>query len=60
LDEIFFIPIRLENCVVPGRISKQLQYIDLFPDWQVGMNKVLAVMESQGQGPKRKRLSLSV
>jgi len=60
LDEIFFIPIRLEHCVVPGRISKQLQYIDLFPDWQLGVNKVLAVMENQGPGPKRKRLSFAV
>jgi len=59
LDEIFFIPVRLEDCPIPGRISKQLQYIDLFPDWETGVNKVLGVMESQGPGFRRKRLSLT-
>ncbi len=58
LDDIFFIPVRLEDCPVPGRISKQLQYIDLFPNWKTGVSKVLAVMENRGQG-SRKRLSLA-
>jgi len=59
LDEIFFIPVRLEDCLVPGRISKHLQYIDLFPDWKAGVKKVLAVMENRRPSPGRKRLSLA-
>jgi hypothetical protein len=59
LDQIFFIPVRLEACLVPGRISQQLQYIDLFPNWEAGVNKVLAVMEIRRKGRKRKRLPLT-
>jgi hypothetical protein len=59
LDQIFFIPIRLEACLVPGRISKHLQYIDLFPNWEAGVNKVLAVMEIRRRRRKRKRSPLT-
>jgi len=33
LDEIFLVPVRLDDCLVPRRISKQVQYVDLFPNW---------------------------
>jgi hypothetical protein len=59
LDEIFLVPLRLEDCLVPNRISKQLQYIDLFPDWETGVNKVLAVMDNEQKGRRRKRLPLA-
>jgi hypothetical protein len=59
LDEIFLVPVRLEDCLVPNRISKQLQYIDLFPDWEAGVNRVLAVMDNQQRGRRRKRLPLA-
>lgn len=56
LDEIFLIPLRLDECVVPSRISKQTQYLDLFPDWNAGISRLLAVMKAQQSGHKRKRL----
>ncbi|MBZ5608440.1 MAG: toll/interleukin-1 receptor domain-containing protein [Acidobacteriia bacterium] len=59
LDEIFFIPVRLEDCVVPGRISKKIQYVDLFPDWDKGLKRVLGVMQGQRANRKRKRLPLA-
>lgn len=59
LDEIFFIPVRLEDCPVPGCISRRLQYVDLFPDWSAGIAKLVAVMEKQAQGRRRKRLPLA-
>jgi TIR domain len=58
LDEIFLIPLRLDNCVVPRRISRQVQYLDLFPDWDAGLSRVIAVIRAQDQGRKRKRLAL--
>lgn len=33
LDEIFLIPLRLDECPVPAKIRREIQYIDLFPDW---------------------------
>jgi TIR domain len=58
LDEIFLIPLRLDECVVPARISKQTQYLDLFPDWNTGIARLLAVMKTQQVGRKRKRLAI--
>jgi TIR domain len=59
LDEIFLIPLRLDECVVPPRISRQTQYLDLFPDWNAGVSRLLAVMKSQQSGRKRKRLAIA-
>jgi len=59
LDEIFLIPLRLDDCVVPGRISKQTQYLDLFPDWNLGVARLIAVMKAQQESRKRKHLPLA-
>jgi len=59
LDEIFFIPLRLDDCVVPRRISRQVQYLDLFPEWEAGISRVIAVIRAQDECRKRKRLSLA-
>jgi TIR domain len=58
LDEIFFIPVRLDDCVVPGRIARKIQYVDLFPDWETGVDRVLAVLRRQQQN-RRKKLPLA-
>lgn len=59
LDEIFFIPVRLHDCVVPRRISKRIHYVDLFPDWETGVRRVLQVMKHQERHRMRKRLPLA-
>jgi TIR domain len=58
LDEIFLIPLRLDDCLVPNRISKQIQYLDLFPDWEAGVGRLIAVIRRQDESRKRKRLVL--
>ena len=58
LDEIFFIPLRLDDCVVPNRISKQIQYLDLFPDWDAGVGRLIAVIKAHNEERARKRLPL--
>jgi len=59
LDEIFLIPLRLDDCLVPRRISKRIQYVDLFPDWKAGVSRLIAVIQSQDEGRRRKRLPLA-
>jgi hypothetical protein len=49
LDEVFLIPVRLDNCPVPARIQRETQYVDLFPDWQTGFGNVLRIIERQIQ-----------
>lgn len=39
-DTSFVIPVRLEECAVPKRIADQVQYVDLFPDWEKGIRRV--------------------
>lgn len=51
LDRIYLIPVRLEECAVPLRISREYQYVDLFPDWDEGFRKVLrAIRSGRGAG----------
>jgi hypothetical protein len=40
LDDSFLMPVRFEECCVPGRIADQLQYVDLFPDWEKGVRRL--------------------
>jgi len=41
LDSTFFIPVRFEECPVPRRIAEDLQYVDLFPDWDRGARRLV-------------------
>lgn len=41
LDDMFLIPVRLEPCTLPRRISAQLHYVDLFPNWEAGVNALV-------------------
>jgi hypothetical protein len=59
LDEIFLLPVRLDDCLVPRRISRQVHYVDLFPSWDAGVKKIIAVMRDQQDRRKRKRLPLA-
>lgn len=50
LDEVFIIPVRLDDCRVPGRIQRETQYVDLFPDWEAGLERIVAIIEAQRVG----------
>lgn len=47
LDDVFLIPVRLDDCPVPARIQRETQYVDLFPDWLAGFDRVLQIIERQ-------------
>ena len=55
LDQIFIVPVRLNGCRVPRSIQKDIQYVDLFPDWDAGVRQVVAMMT----GEARRRLPAS-
>lgn len=58
LDDVYIIPIRLEECPVPLRIRRELQYVDLFPDWERGLRRILETMNGQ-KTRNRTRLRLA-
>jgi hypothetical protein len=45
LDEIYIVPVRLDDCTVPRTIQHELQYIDLFPDWDRGVARLLTMLK---------------
>lgn len=47
LDEIYIVPVRLDDCAVPRSIQHELQYIDLFPDWDAGIERLLAMLRRE-------------
>lgn len=42
--KIFLIPVRIEECEPKHRELKNLQWIDLFSDWDSGINKIKDVL----------------
>ncbi len=46
-EEIFFLPVRLNDCEVPPIISRKVQHVDLFPDWDRGVGELLKAMWHQ-------------
>ena len=47
LDEIFVVPVRLDECELPRRIQIELQYTDLFPDWGRGVVRLVTMMRRE-------------
>jgi len=41
LDQVFVVPVRIEPCEVPLPITRELQYTDLFPDWERGVRRIV-------------------
>jgi hypothetical protein len=50
LDDIFIVPVRLDDCRVPRSIQKEFQYVDLFPDWSHGLRRLLRMMRRSRDG----------
>ena len=43
LSDIFVIPVRLDNCEIPYERFRSIQYVDLFPSWNDGLQKILKI-----------------
>lgn len=62
-DQIFLIPTRLEECAPPIQALEELNYADLFPDWDAGFRRLcmalgIARKESKREPAKAKKRSL--
>ena len=44
-SQTYLIPARLDNCEVPRHRLRELHWVDLFPDWDAGIGKVLQTIE---------------
>src|SRR3954447_18445814 len=43
-SEIYIIPARLDNCNIPFEKLEDIQYVDLFPDWNKGIKRIIDSM----------------
>jgi hypothetical protein len=56
IDEIFLIPTRLEPCDVPPRIAEQIHYVDLCPNWEKRVKRIVAAVHKQMRLRRKRRL----
>jgi TIR domain len=49
LDDVYLIPVRLDDCRVPARIQREVQWVDLFPSWKKGFRRVLKIMREKSK-----------
>ena len=42
-SQIYIIPARLDDCQIPYEKLEDIQYVDLFPDWDKGINQIFEV-----------------
>jgi hypothetical protein len=50
LDDVFLLPVRVEPCTVPERIARQVQYVDLYPDWDRGVKRLVRSIRKAARG----------
>lgn len=54
LGDIFLVPVRLSDCDVPIEIARTTQYIDLFPEFEIGVKALTNMMTSQALNRRKK------
>jgi hypothetical protein len=52
-SETYIIPARLDNCEIPFEKLEDIQYVDLFPDWNVGVKQIIESIGIEPEGQKK-------
>jgi hypothetical protein len=58
LDDVFLIPVRLEECAPPQEIATRFQWVNLFPDFEAGAKRLVSMIRRQERASRR-RLKLA-
>ena len=58
LDDVFLIPVRIEECAPPQEIATRFQWVDLFPDFDAGARRLVSMIRRQERNSRR-RLKLA-
>ncbi len=53
-DDIYLLPVRLDDCAIPHDIARRVQHLDLFPDWERGVGELLKAMWHQTLASNKK------
>lgn len=57
LEDVFVLPARLDDCEVPRAVASRIQYVDMFPDWERGVRRLIRTMLRESA--RRKQLQLA-
>ncbi len=49
LDDIFVLPVRLDDCDVPRSLNRGTHTVDLFPHWDRGMRRILRTIDRESK-----------
>lgn len=52
LDDVFVLPVRFGECNLPSRIAWSMQYADLFPDWEKGVDQLVEAIRADWERRK--------
>ena len=47
LEQIFIVPVRLDNCPLPRAVQAEFQWLDFFPEWDRGLALLKAMMKRE-------------
>jgi hypothetical protein len=47
-NKVYIIPVRLDDCQILYEKLEDIQYVDLFPDWNIGLNQIFDTFKAQG------------
>ena len=52
-SQIFIIPVRLDECIPSNEKLKELQWVDLFPDYTIGLDNILKILQQEEKFGKK-------
>jgi hypothetical protein len=47
-NKVYIIPVRLNDCQILYEKLEEIQWVDLFPDWDLGLNQIFETFKAQG------------
>jgi TIR domain len=54
-EDIFLVPVRLSKCEVPPKIARRTQCLDLFPNFELGVQRLIGMMTAEALKKNKKR-----
>ncbi len=52
-EQVFFVPLRLDQCEIPARIVRWVHFVDLWPDWEQGIGVLTKALRAHDRHRKR-------
>ncbi len=54
LEQAYFVPVRLNECKIPSHIAKKVHYMDLYPNWEDGVELLVWALRAHEKSKKNK------